>query len=210
MNKNFFLLTLQKINPLILLFYNNFINFLIFFIILSIILRSISRLNYSSLKKIITYSSINQLRWLINSIFFLKFLKIYFLFYFFIIWSILKTFKLKKLFFLNQILKLNFNKNFFKIFIIINILSLGGLPPFLGFYPKLILIIKINNLLILFIILFSLLILFIYIRLIITIIILNSIKLNKFYFNNNINKIKTLINFNLINHILLILYFFIN
>lgn len=208
--KIFFLLTIQKINPLIILFYNNIFKFLTIFIILSLITGSITRLNYSSLKKIISFSSINQLGWIISSIIFIKFIKIYLIIYFFIIWSIIKSFKLINLKFINQIYNINLKNKYFKLFIFINLISLGGLPPFLGFLPKLILIIKINNSILIFlIILFSLIILFIYIRLIYSILILNSMKINKiFKLNNNLNRYKLII-LNLINNLILLILFFI-
>lgn len=209
--KIFLLLTWQKINPLIILTFNNYNFILNLFIIFSLIIGSISGLNYSSIKKIITFSSINQLRWIILRIINNKLIKIYLLFYFFIIWIIIKSIMLFNITFINQIFNLNNKNKFIKSFIFINFLSLGGLPPFLGFYPKLIIILKLNNLLILFlIVIFTLITLFIYIRIIISILILNSIKLNKIINNYNIKKFYNLIKFTNLNNLILIILIFIN
>lgn len=207
--KIFLLLTWQKINPLIILYYIFNIKIFNLFIILSIIFRTFSRLNYYSLKKIISFSSINQLRWIILSINFNKLINIYIIFYFYLIWIIIKLFKFINLNNINQIYNLILNNKFLLIFLFFNIISLAGLPPFLGFFPKIIIIIKINNYIIIFIILiFSVIILFIYLRIIYSITILNSIKLNIFKKKNK-KKMNIFLYYSIINNLLIIMLFII-
>lgn len=208
---NLILLTWQKINPLIILFFINNFNYLNIFIILSLIVGSISGLNYSSIKKIISFSSINQLRWLILRLINNKIIKIYIFFYFFLIWLIIKSLINFNLNYLNQLYNLNLKNKFIKLFIFINFLSLGGLPPFLGFYPKLILIIKFNNTIIIFlIVIFTILTLFIYLRIIFSLLILNSIKINKIKKINNLIKFYNFIKVIIFNNFLLIILLFLN
>lgn len=208
--KIFFLLTWQKINPLIILYYNNLFNFLFIFILISLIIGSITGLNFSSLKKIITFSSINQISWILIRLMNNKIIKIYLLFYFILIWIIIKSINFFNLKYLNQFYNLNLKNKFIKLFIFINFLSLGGLPPFLGFYPKLIIIIKINNLIIiLFLVLLTIISLFIYLRIIFSILILNSIKINIIKIKINNKKYLNLIKIIIFNNFLLIILLFL-
>lgn len=71
-----------------------------------------------------------------------------------------------------------------KLILMINLLSLGGLPPFLGFYPKLLIIELLisNNYFILnfILIFFSLIILLIYLRITYFTLFINSIYLKNY------------------------------
>lgn len=177
----YLLVTWQKIGPLLIIYLINNYNYLIIFILLSSIIGSIIGLNNSSIKKILSFSSINQISWIISALILTnKIWNIYIIIYFYLILTIIyriNFFNIKKI---NEIYLLNNLKNKFSlIFIFINLLSLGGLPPFLGFFPKIIIIFKLNNnFLILFLILFTLIALFFYFRIIYSIFIFNSIKLN--------------------------------
>ena len=208
--KIFLILTWQKINPLIILYYLFNIKIFNLFIIFSIIIRTISRLNYYSLKKIIAFSSINQLRWILLTLNLNKLINLYLIFYFYIIWTILKLFKYINFNFLNQIYRIKFKTKFLKIFLFFRIFSLAGLPPFLGFFPKIIIIFKINNIYIIFILLiFSIIILFLYLRISISIILINSYKIN--FINNRYsnNNLIIFLNFSILNNILIFIIFFI-
>lgn len=204
--KIFILLTWQKINPLFILIINNYYLYLKLFIILSLLIGSIAGLNYISLKKIISFSSINQLRWIIIRLINNKIIKLYLFIYIYLIYLIIKSFNYFNLKFLNQLISLKIKNKFIKLFIFINLLSLGGLPPFLGFFPKLFIILKLNrSLLIFFIIIFSLLSLFMYLRIIFSLLILNSIKINKIYKNINYKKFFNIIKLIMINNFFLII-----
>nr|YP_009648522.1 NADH dehydrogenase subunit 2 [Micromus angulatus]QCE31813.1 NADH dehydrogenase subunit 2 [Micromus angulatus] len=163
------LMTWQKIAPMILIYYC-FLNSLMFLVaILSIIMGSLGGLNQINLKKLLAYSSINHLGWMLSSMMIsINFWMFYFFIYSIITFSLVILFNQYNLYFMNQI----FNyKNFhpiIKFMIFCNILSLGGLPPFTGFLPKWIIIQAFSQyslVMITFMVIFTLVTLFFYIRL---------------------------------------------
>nr|QNJ33260.1 NADH dehydrogenase subunit 2 [Toxeutes macleayi] len=174
------MLTWQKIAPMILLMYNPYMTmFLTSIIITSAVISGVLGLNQISLRKIMAYSSINHIGWMIasmlssQSIWF-----IYFLTYSVITINILLIFSALNIFYLKQLfLALNHNKTL-KFFFALNFLSLGGLPPFLGFFPKWLTINTLvqNNFLSvsLILILFTLVTLFFYLRVTFTALVVNS------------------------------------
>nr|YP_009707959.1 NADH dehydrogenase subunit 2 [Xystrocera globosa]QEU57257.1 NADH dehydrogenase subunit 2 [Xystrocera globosa] len=132
------MLTWQKIAPMILLMYNlNMTFFLISVIIFSSLLGSLLGLNQVSMRKIMAYSSINHIGWMIASMMLSASIwSWYFLVYSLISINIVMILIKLKAFYLTQLMNsLNSNKSM-KIFFSLNFLSLGGLPPFLGFFPK--------------------------------------------------------------------------
>nr|YP_009441916.1 NADH dehydrogenase subunit 2 [Dryocoetes autographus]AOY40124.1 NADH dehydrogenase subunit 2 [Dryocoetes autographus]AYN50455.1 NADH dehydrogenase subunit 2 [Dryocoetes autographus] len=166
-NSNLILLTWQKIAPMILVSYLNLINSLmILFIIYSSIIGSLGGLNQICMRKILAYSSINHVSWMLSSLLCsMNTWIIYFLVYSFTNMVIIQTLKHWKIFFMSQ---MNNIKNKKKIIFMLNFFSLGGLPPFLGFLPKWITINQLSNSLFFFIatilILFTLIALFFYLR----------------------------------------------
>lgn len=106
--------------------------------------------------------------------------------YFLIINSILRFLKKNKIISLNGLIRNKFSINE-KIRIIISIISLGGIPPFLGFVIKfisIILIIKYSIIVIIILILSSLINIYIYIRIIIpTLLTFNKTELNLNFLN---------------------------
>nr|ASM82800.1 NADH dehydrogenase subunit 2 [Neoperla sp. FS-2017] len=136
------LMTWQKIAPLVLISYNmTFSTFTSFIVISSIIVGSLGGLNQTSLRKILAYSSINHLGWLIAALMISEtFWNIYFITYTFLTITIIFTLKNFKLSHLNQTFSLNSIDPTTKFFLFTSFLSLGGLPPFLGFFPKWIII----------------------------------------------------------------------
>nr|AXS66407.1 NADH dehydrogenase subunit 2 [Chrysomeloidea sp. 2 KM-2017] len=132
------MLTWQKIAPMIILLYNlKMVTFLGSIIIFSSIIGGILGLNQISLRKMMAYSSINHIGWMIASMMNSQTTWfIYFLVYSLISMNILLIFKQLNVFYLKQLFNsLNSSKTT-KFFFILNFLSLGGLPPFLGFFPK--------------------------------------------------------------------------
>nr|YP_009132582.1 NADH dehydrogenase subunit 2 [Nyssomyia umbratilis]AKA63224.1 NADH dehydrogenase subunit 2 [Nyssomyia umbratilis] len=131
------LMTIQKIAPFILIFYsfNYYINMMS--LLLCLIFGAMGGLNQTSIRKIMAYSSINHMSWMLCSMYFSKSLWLnYFMFYIFLTTSIVSLFYSFNMFFLNQIF-LYFNHNLIMKFSIFTLLlSLGGLPPFIGFFPK--------------------------------------------------------------------------
>ena len=134
---NFILITWQKIAPIILLSFCLNTTFFSLTIIFSIFIGAIGGLNQTSLRKLIAFSSINHLGWILrNMINNENIWKIYFIFYFFLTISIIFILNNFKIFNLNQIFTLTIKNKIQKLIISIPLLSLGGLPPFLGFFPK--------------------------------------------------------------------------
>lgn len=181
------LITWQKIAPLILISYLNIKSLILICAIISIIVGSLGGLNQTSLRKLISFSSINHLGWILTAIYTRENLwLIYFTFYSFLSFNIIFIFNNFKLYHINQIFSLFFKSKILKFCIILNLLSLGGLPPFLGFLPKWIVIqsISINRQLFLIIILtvITLITLYFYLRLCYSAFILNYHESNINYF----------------------------
>lgn len=132
----FILLTWQKVAPLFIL--NIFSNYL-FFIIMAIstsYVGAMGGINQNFLKIILSYSSINHRGWLILlSASIIKITCFYFLIYSSIIFFLRKIRNLLRLKSIKDVntRKLNLLE---KIFVSINILSLSGMPPFIGFFIK--------------------------------------------------------------------------
>nr|QBF01248.1 NADH dehydrogenase subunit 2 [Stegana sp. 1726 JL-2019] len=142
------LMTWQKIAPLMLISHINIKMLLMMSIIMSVIIGSLGGLNQSSLRKLMAFSSINHLGWMLmaldsNESIWL----IYFLMYSFLSFTLTFMFNNFKIFHFNQMFSLFFNSKILKFTLFMNFLSLGGLPPFLGFMPKWIVIqqLSMNN-----------------------------------------------------------------
>nr|AMN09005.1 NADH dehydrogenase subunit 2 [Cylindrotoma sp. ZK-2016] len=134
---NLILMTWQKIAPLMLISYFNTPQFLIIIIILSIMIGSLGGLNQTSLRKIMAFSSINHLGWMLAAMISNELLwEIYFLIYSLLSFTLIFMFNCFKLFHINQTFSMFNNQNLVKFFLFTGLLSLGGLPPFLGFMPK--------------------------------------------------------------------------
>nr|YP_009047833.1 NADH dehydrogenase subunit 2 [Lista haraldusalis]AHB23426.1 NADH dehydrogenase subunit 2 [Lista haraldusalis]UNP24725.1 NADH dehydrogenase subunit 2 [Lista haraldusalis] len=190
---NFILMTWQKITPMILMsyYFNNF--FMNIIVIMNVIIGSIGGFNQTSLRKLMAFSSINNLGWMIMSLKISENLWIMYLYmYTFLISMMCFLFYMINMYYLNQLY--SYNKNYaIKFFFLINFLSLGGLPPFIGFFPKWIIInfLMMNNYLFttFIFISMSLIMLFFYIRIIYSSFMFNYMKLkwmkifikNKFY-----------------------------
>nr|UBK11840.1 NADH dehydrogenase subunit 2 [Ovalona pulchella] len=133
----FMLLTLQKLNPLILLSYFLTFSFTYLFIgAFSLIVGALMGLIQTQTRKLLTYSSINQVGWMIISLWVSKWLMLFY-FFFYVILSLPVIFMLKH-FNINMLSQLTAKKtsNVLQMFFYMNLLSFGGLPPFLGFLPK--------------------------------------------------------------------------
>nr|AXS65230.1 NADH dehydrogenase subunit 2 [Curculionoidea sp. 18 KM-2017] len=187
---NFIILTWQKFAPSILIFYS--MHTYIFFsiiIIISSLISGIQSLNQTCLRKILAYSSINHISWMISAI--LNSLNIwmyYFLIYSLINFNIMLMFSHFNIFNIYQMSKLFSSNKMMKIFFMCNFLSLGGLPPFLGFFPKWMVINQMisNNLYMLsfLMMMFTLVSLYIYMRLTFSSFSLSKKKSLIFFFNN--------------------------
>nr|YP_009764326.1 NADH dehydrogenase subunit 2 [Orthopygia glaucinalis]QIS91165.1 NADH dehydrogenase subunit 2 [Orthopygia glaucinalis] len=198
---NYILMTWQKITPMILLSYFFYNNFIMFIFILNSIIGALGGLNQTSLRKLMAFSSINNLGWMLASISISENLWIFYLsFYSFLISLMCALFYLMNVYFINQLFIFNVNYSI-KLFFFINFLSLGGLPPFIGFFPKWIIInfLLINKLFIItfIFIMMSLIMLFFYIRIIYSSFMFNYMKLKwiKLFLKNKYINILNIISF---------------
>nr|AVN67456.1 NADH dehydrogenase subunit 2 [Gyna capucina] len=137
-NNCFILLTIQKIAPMVLISYSIYLNFFTSFFILScVIIGAIGGYNQISIRKILTYSSINHLGWMLAAMFIGENLWIiYFLIYSLLTLTIILTIYPLQISFINQTIPLSSDNKIIKFLMFTSLLSLGGLPPFLGFFPK--------------------------------------------------------------------------
>jgi len=186
------ILTWQKLAPIVIIIYNFKLSiFFILIIIFCILTRGIQGLNQVRLRKILTYSSINHIGWILRSIIYLESIWfIYFIIYIITSINIVLILSKNNIFYLKQLFS-NLNKNFFiKFIFILNFISLGGLPPLLGFFPKWLTIQELifNKIyfLTLIIVIITLITLYFYIRIIFSTLILNINEIN-IKLNSNIN-----------------------
>nr|UGS80542.1 NADH dehydrogenase subunit 2 [Waoraniella jarlinsoni] len=160
----YMIMTWQKIAPILVLnyIYTDKLSILLF-ILFSALIGAVGGLSQTLLKKILGYSSISHLSWMLAALMISKIVLItYIIFY-----MITNAFVVL-IFFLNNLTQFNQinTKNFFSPFSI-SMFSLGGLPPFLGFFPKMLVLknLLLNNTSIsLILIMSSLITLFFYIR----------------------------------------------
>nr|ALO77090.1 NADH deshydrogenase subunit 2 [Paramarygmus sp. PAR01] len=188
------LLTWQKIAPMMLIMNMN-INtpFLITIIMFSLVISSINGFNQISLRKILAFSSINHIAWMLSTML-MSFSSwtTYFLIYSMLNINITTIFNMTNSFYLNQINNIMNKSKLFKFTLMTNFLSLGGLPPFIGFLPKWIIInwMTHNNMMLITatMIITTLIMLFIYIRMMMSSMIINTTepKNIQIKFNNKI------------------------
>nr|YP_010987559.1 NADH dehydrogenase subunit 2 [Anotylus hirtulus]WON65965.1 NADH dehydrogenase subunit 2 [Anotylus hirtulus] len=186
----FNLFTIQKISPFMLLNYNmNSPYFFSMIIILNMLVSALMGLNQISLRKILTFSSINHIGWMISSMMFLKMIWImYLLIYIFTLMNMIYLLNNFNIYYIKQLIKINLPLNF-KLIMMMNFFSMGGLPPFIGFLPKWLTIqIMINNnftLLMSMMVILTLFTLFYYTRTMMTsLMMFKPLNYNNFYMNN--------------------------
>nr|YP_010579376.1 NADH dehydrogenase subunit 2 [Thalamita integra]UEV85608.1 NADH dehydrogenase subunit 2 [Thalamita integra] len=141
----FILLSIQKIAPMFLISYLTFTPLLTSIItsmaLASSMIGALGGLNVMKLRKLMAFSSINHMSWMliamsINDMMWL----VYFSFYFFISGSVTILLYTTQSYSISDILNQNKKGMIFNLLIPMSLLSLGGLPPFLGFIPKWIMI----------------------------------------------------------------------
>nr|YP_010981230.1 NADH dehydrogenase subunit 2 [Mylabris sibirica]WOE90360.1 NADH dehydrogenase subunit 2 [Mylabris sibirica] len=132
------LLTWQKIAPMVLLMNNPCqMNFIVFIILASLTVSILMSLNQISLRKIMAFSSINHIAWMLSaSLVSPSVWLIYLACYMVITLNITFLFNHGNLLFVNQLPLTLKDSKITKLSLMVNFLSLGGLPPFLGFLPK--------------------------------------------------------------------------
>nr|ASM82618.1 NADH dehydrogenase subunit 2 [Aposthonia borneensis] len=133
-SNSFILMTWQKIAPISIMALYMMKPLIMLFSIVTIITGSMGGLNQTSIRKIMTFSSINHLGWMMTIITFneLIWLKYFFL-YSILTMSIMiilnkHLFNIKQMYLkINPLLSMSFS---------MNLISLSGLPPLMGFLPK--------------------------------------------------------------------------
>nr|UPL65714.1 NADH dehydrogenase subunit 2 [Enoplops sibiricus] len=183
------LMTWQKVAPLIIMssmIPNNW--FMYMSIMLSSMIGGIGGLNQTSLRKILAYSSINHLSWMMMFMSMNNFWYKYLIIYSMITTMICLFLNMKNAYFINQLMSSSQSMTE-KFTCSILFLSLGGLPPFLGFLPKWMVIQSMINsglfMILFMMMMFSLLTLFYYLRMMTSYILFYS-TMNKF---NQLTKI---------------------
>nr|QXT44453.1 NADH dehydrogenase subunit 2 [Apicotermitinae gen. H sp. CMRT160] len=132
------LMTIQKAAPLMLMSYLIEMNiFTLMIIMMSTIVGAIGGLNQTSMRKILTYSSINHTGWMLIALTTSENLwMVYFMIYSMLALTVVSAIKLSGVSFINQTMMTNKETTLIKFMMFTSLLSLGGLPPFLGFMPK--------------------------------------------------------------------------
>nr|YP_009532910.1 NADH dehydrogenase subunit 2 [Mantispa japonica]AYG51245.1 NADH dehydrogenase subunit 2 [Mantispa japonica] len=209
---SFILMTWQKIAPMLLISYCLNENFILLIMVISILIGSIGGLNQTSLRKIMAYSSINHIGWMLSSLLISNmYWYIYFSIYSFISLSIISYFNFYNIFYINQnFITMNLNPlNKFVIFC--SFLSLGGLPPFLGFLPKWMIIqnFSSNYPMLTLMVILTLITLYYYIRITYSAFMINYTNQKMILFNNfNLNLNCLMMNFMSIFGLILIMFLY--
>nr|YP_009927070.1 NADH dehydrogenase subunit 2 [Trachypenaeus curvirostris]ART64893.1 NADH dehydrogenase subunit 2 [Trachypenaeus curvirostris] len=177
------LMTIQKIAPLSLLSYLDSSTQPILFsaIILSALVGAMGGINQTLLRKIMAYSSINHMAWMITAMTISETSwLLYFLFYCFLASSIALLFNFQEASHISHIMNHTSASPKVKILTFMSLLSLGGLPPFTGFIPKWFIIQEMSSTDLFFTLLIllasALFTLFYYLRISITTLMMSSLK----------------------------------
>nr|AIY61581.1 NADH dehydrogenase subunit 2 [Glyptotermes satsumensis] len=136
-NNCLLMMTVQKSTPMMLTSYlvkTNLPTLLV--ILMSVTVGALGGMNQNSLRKILTYSSINHTGWMLAAM--LGSNKLWLLY--FTVYSLLTSIvtfiaKSHNISFVNQSMTMN-KSAALKFMLFTTLLSLGGLPPFIGFLPK--------------------------------------------------------------------------
>ena len=134
------LITIQKVGPLFLLCYlavsKEVVTELVIVSLLSARVGAVGGINQTSLRKILAFSSINHIGWILSAILVGELVMgTYFLYYCLVRLRVAALFQLKQIFHFNHLLRFRMPLGV-KILVFFRLLSLGGLPPFTGFVPK--------------------------------------------------------------------------
>nr|YP_009185866.1 NADH dehydrogenase subunit 2 [Margarinotus merdarius]ALO70683.1 NADH deshydrogenase subunit 2 [Margarinotus merdarius] len=131
------LMTWQKLAPMVILSYLPLIpSFTLIVIAASMTISGIMGINQSSLRKIMAFSSINHIGWMLSTIMFVETIwTLYFTVYSLISSAIVFTLHSLNISHVKQLFTA-FDNNNTKLLFSLNFFSLGGMPPFLGFMPK--------------------------------------------------------------------------
>nr|AFI23526.1 NADH dehydrogenase subunit 2 [Megymenum brevicorne] len=183
----FILMTWQKLAPLFMMSnINKDMQLLMMTTLLSVVVGVVGGLNQTSLRKLMAYSSINHLGWMLPMTLSESWIN-YMWIYTVINLTVCLMFSKLNIMFINQVNSLSMSMAE-KLMYMINMFSLGGLPPFLGFLAKLITIYELTHrgmyMLMFIMIMMSIITLFYYMR-IMTSMLLSYQSINKWITTNN-------------------------
>nr|WID87029.1 NADH dehydrogenase subunit 2 [Carausius sp.] len=177
------LMTVQKMIPLMIM--SNLMKMNVFTMLsmtMSIIVGAMGGLTQTSLRKLMAYSSIMNNGWMMMAMMSSEIMWIiYFIMYTMMTTIMIKMMNNYKIYHLNQLMSMNETLNK-KMIMMLNILSMSGLPPFLGFLPKWLTIqpmINMSNLLTLsLVVMMTLIALYYYLRIMYSVLMLSTSELN--------------------------------
>nr|URX52642.1 NADH dehydrogenase subunit 2 [Neotermes luykxi] len=131
------LMTIQKAAPMMLSHYLIKPSIVVLTIIMaSVIIGAVGGMNQTSLRKILTYSSINHTGWMLAALLGgSNAWTTYFLMYSLLTTTVIMVTKSFNISFIIQTMMVK-SKPAIKMILFSSLLSLGGLPPFIGFMPK--------------------------------------------------------------------------
>lgn len=178
----YILITFQKFLPLYLLM--DIMGWWIWIlIVVRLVIGVIGRYNQTNMKCLIAFSSVHQIGWLIICLYIGKTVwLIYYVLYIFILFIVI--FKVSKY---NIVNLLMIGELKCKLWIVLIIMNLGGVPPLLGFFIKwygLYHFIRINFFLVIFMVFLSVTILYVYLRICYRIMLSQNIIVRWFYKRN--------------------------
>lgn len=176
----FILITVQKIGPIYLLSYlleSKERAYIVYWVaIISAVVGALGGINQLLLRKLLAYSSINHISWLLFAIMLGENCwGLYFIIYSIIVITVVIIFSSRQCFHFSQLI--SFRGSSWGLIRGVSLLSLGGLPPFTGFIPKWVVIQEMVSQSLFFPLLFllriSLVTLYYYLRVIVIFIVLN-------------------------------------
>nr|WVH38354.1 NADH dehydrogenase subunit 2 [Carausius morosus] len=131
------MMTIQKIAPMILMSNLMNINMItIMAMMMSVMIGGIGGMNQTSLRKLMSYSSISNNGWMMAAMMSSEMTWIlYFVMYSIMMMVMTMSMNMNKIFYMNQLMSMNKSTNK-KFFMLLNMLSISGLPPMMGFLPK--------------------------------------------------------------------------
>nr|YP_009695400.1 NADH dehydrogenase subunit 2 [Diaphanes mendax]QEJ81630.1 NADH dehydrogenase subunit 2 [Diaphanes mendax] len=192
------MLTWQKIAPMVLLMFSIELSlFYVMIIIISMIISGLMAINQISLRKILAFSSINHMGWMLSSMMLSQSIwMMYFIIYAITTINITMIFNFTKTFFVSQMMMIWNINPMIKLFFSLNFLSLAGIPPFIGFLPKWLTIqIMVNNKMYItpmIMIIMTLIMTYVYLMMMMSSMIFNSMTASWVNFMNNLKAKKLL------------------
>nr|YP_010041756.1 NADH dehydrogenase subunit 2 [Ceriagrion fallax]QPB15090.1 NADH dehydrogenase subunit 2 [Ceriagrion fallax] len=162
------LMTWQKIAPMIMMGYQLSVGmFSNFIILMSVVLGAMGGFNQTSIRKLLAYSSISHLGWMITAMLMgTWYWTMYFVMYTMLNIAVVILLNSSTMYYLSQVFSFKMNNNM-KFTLFMSMLSLGGLPPFLGFLPKWLIIqnsLGMENKMIIIMIMMTMITLYFYLR----------------------------------------------